>query len=107
MYWPNGDYALFKTKTGCPVDIQKHWVEGYRKHFGDGQNYFPKEPSLAGQFTPDFFAYEFCSHKYDGNQREGTKRYNTYWGPGNYCIFRRQGRCPRGIDGARIVLVFE
>ena len=95
MHWPDGSYALLKPQSGCPTDVPGQWEEGYRKHYGEGENYFSSSLSLAGEYNLDFMSHHFCVHV----NRPITVplvQYQTHWEPGKYCILRSQGRCPRG-----------
>jgi hypothetical protein len=95
MQWPDGSYAVLKPQTGCPSDVPSVWSEGSRKHYGAGRNLFSKVLSLAGNYTEEFMQHDFCNHGMVTNN-EILPRYKTYWEPGSYCIFRRNGTCPRG-----------
>lgn len=95
MYWPEANFAMLKPQTGCPVDLPEKWSEGYRKHYGEGQNQFSIPLSLAGEHTLEYITHQFCVHQYQLGPPQGP-RFTTYWEPGSYCLLRSGGMCPRG-----------
>ena len=95
MYWPEGNYGLLKPKTGCPVDVEEEWSEGHRGHFGKLHNYVSFDFDAFGTYSEFVFIHYFCIRQ-QVNDPAIYPRYQTYWEPGKYCIFRKNETCPRG-----------
>lgn len=93
MYWPHGNYGLLKPKSGCPVDVDEEWSEGHRGHFGNGHNYKSYDFDAYGEYEQVYFIHHFCIRQ-QVDDPSIMPRYQTYWEPGKYCIFRKKDICP-------------
>lgn len=93
MYWPHGNYGLLKPKSGCPVDVEEEWSEGHRGHFGNGHNYKSYDFDAYGEYEQVYFIQHFCIRQ-QVDDLSIMPRYQTYWEPGKYCIFRKKDVCP-------------
>lgn len=60
MYWPEGDYGLLKSKSGCPVDVAEEWSEGHRGHIGSLKNYVSFDFDAFGLYSSFVFIHYFC-----------------------------------------------
>ena len=107
MHWPEANFAMLKPESGCPIDMPGKWAEGYRKHYGEGQNFFSIPLSLSGDYTLEYLTHQFCVHQTPTGPKNATQpaQYTTYWGPGSYCILRSGGKCPRGIEFLKLLFL--
>ena len=98
MHWPESNFAMLKPESGCPIGAPSKWAEGYRKHYGKGQNFFSIPFSLAGDYTLEYMTHQFCVHQNPTGKVNASKpaQYTTHWEPGSYCLLRSGGKCPRG-----------
>ncbi|XP_071172682.1 uncharacterized protein [Mytilus edulis] len=103
MYWPEGDYGLLKSKTGCPVDVAEEWSEGHRGHVGSLKNYVSFDFDAFGMYSSFVFIHYFCM-KREVNDSSIRPRYQTYWETGKYCIMRKNGTCPKGFQEGYITM---
>lgn len=97
MYWPKGHYSLIMPKEGCPSDLEHKWKNSSAMHFGDGRNFVSTVFDLYGNYTEVYFDHHFCTH-IEPKEEDLTfiPRYQTSWDQGQYCILRKNSKCPEG-----------
>ncbi|XP_069138876.1 uncharacterized protein [Argopecten irradians] len=84
--WPTGGYSMLKVKdVECPGGSKK----GSITHYGQGDR--SRDYSVAGSVTSQATKLEFCTFK---STISGTLE---TWPPGEYCISRAGGLCPKGF----------
>ena len=99
--WPSGNYGLPKPKSGCPSN---EWGEGYRYHDSENYrngNYQSNRSHLAGEVNDHGIAQRFCMH------HEKFTAENILWPWGQYCIYKKGTRCPKGLEEGGSGTVFN
>ncbi|RUS80371.1 hypothetical protein EGW08_011868 [Elysia chlorotica] len=84
--FPDGNYALPAVNSGCPDDS---FTIGTRTQINDGKNSKSTLFSLGGDVTETKVEQQFCVKESSSNE--------TRWTSGNFCIYRRGGKCPKGF----------
>ena len=86
LQFPGGNYALPALSSGCP---DESFTLGSRTQVNDGKNMKSYPYSLGGYVTQTKVEQKFCIKKPSPN--------DIPWTSGNFCIYRRGGKCPRGF----------
>jgi len=110
--WPDGPYALFTPRSGCPEAANKGWKHGYvhfsmanplsiRRHSVPINQSESDEESdvissetgslLQGPFSRASVRLNFCF-----KQKTNDQLKEQYWPDGNYSIFGSSDGCPQG-----------
>ncbi|XP_068708325.1 uncharacterized protein [Montipora foliosa] len=90
--WPSGSYGLPKPRSGCP---DNNWREGYRYHDSENvenSNFKSNKSKLSGNVTLHGIRQEFCIHL------DQTTSERLPWPHGKYCIYKKGGTCPDGLQ---------
>lgn len=93
--WPSGIYGLPKPKSGCP---DESWKKGFRYQDSENvenANLKSNRSHLSGEVTPHGIRQEFCIHL-------DSHRKDIPWPSGKYCIYRKGGNCPAGLQQGKI-----
>lgn len=98
--WPEGQYGLPKPIDDCPKSSSFTWETG--SLFQDCEDTNPqtsRSPSfhLAGYVKNDVFQ-EFCVKTNTINDSA-----NPPWPSGQYCIYQKGEKCPRGLESGWVV----
>ncbi|KAK3597977.1 hypothetical protein CHS0354_042329 [Potamilus streckersoni] len=94
--WPAGSYGLLKPKTGCPLEQNFHWYEGWRHQDSEDMtiygNKFSDPLNMYGQHDSGSVTQWFCIK----GQRT-VSDFDIDWPQGDYCIMK-YGTCPVGFS---------
>ncbi|OAF70705.1 hypothetical protein A3Q56_01544 [Intoshia linei] len=90
--WPDGNYTLLMTASGCPNNSNFIWRTGQRKQITNPENKWTTPNHFGGALTSNSIYLKFCSKI----QYKPVSNFKT-WPFGSYCIFRYTGKCPIGF----------
>ncbi|GFN88644.1 metalloendopeptidase [Plakobranchus ocellatus] len=88
LEFPGGQYALPAHSSGCPDNT---FSFGLRVQINDGGNSKSVVYDLGGDVSGKKVEQQFCVK--DSSNKE------FFWPGGNFCIYRRGGKCPDGFTG--------
>ncbi|KAH9520412.1 hypothetical protein Btru_060702 [Bulinus truncatus] len=104
QYWPEGSYALLMPDSGCPLDVAAGWSSGYRRFHteseGTNHNNMTDHSHLMKPITlkanSNYYFYQHFCVLVDSPGHA--------WPNGSYCINRKNGSCPSGLQSGFIYL---
>ncbi|XP_046842956.1 cubilin-like isoform X2 [Xenia sp. Carnegie-2017] len=97
--WPNGNFGLPNTISGCPGGLESGWREGWRfQHMENDKNRklsssasFKNHFRIAFHITKMDMIQYFCMLDQIGNNSKS-------WPRGTYCVYKSSNACPNGMS---------